>query len=121
VTGNAKWQLYREADIFCFPTHYSAEGFPVVLLEAMMFELPVVSTKWRGIPEIVDEGETGLLVAPGDIEDLAAGLKKLLENLELRLSMGEKARKRYLAHFTAERYQQNMESVLSDLAAHSPH
>ena len=119
VTGEAKWRLYRQADIFCFPTHYSAEGFPVVLLEAMMFELPVVSTKWRGIPEIVDEGETGLLVAPGDIEDLAAGLKKLLENPGLRLSMGEKARERYLTHFTAERYQQNMESVLSDLAADS--
>lgn len=121
VTGSAKWQLYREADIFCFPTHYSAEGFPVVLLEAMMFELPVVSTKWRGIPEIVDDGETGLLVVPGDIEDLAAGLRKLLENPELSLSMGEKARKRYLAHFTAERYQQNMESVLSDLADHGLH
>jgi glycosyltransferase involved in cell wall biosynthesis len=117
VAGDAKWRLYREADIFCFPTHYSAEGFPVVLLEAMMFELPVVSTKWRGIPEIVGDRETGLLVEPGDTSGLANSLKMLLDNSALRETMGGMGRKRYLAHFTAERYQQNMESVLASLAA----
>ena len=50
---------------FCFSTLYPAEGFPVVLLEAIVFRLSVVSTKWRGIPEIVDAGETGLLVETG--------------------------------------------------------
>lgn len=117
VRGDAKWRLYREADIFCFPTHYPAEGFPVVLLEAMMFQLPVVSTKWRGIPDIVDEGESGLLVDPGDTDALACTLETLLANSELRAAMGEKGRKRYLTHFTAERYQQNIETVLADLAA----
>lgn len=120
VTGEAKWRLYGQADIFCFPTHYSAEGFPVVLLEAMMFQLPIVSTKWRGIPEIVDAGETGLLVEPGDASGLAAALKVLLDNSRLRKAMGNKGRDRYLAHFTAERYQQNMESVLASLAADRP-
>jgi glycosyltransferase involved in cell wall biosynthesis len=120
VTGDAKWRLYREADIFCFPTQYPAEGFPVVLLEAMMFELPVVSTKWRGIPEIVAAGETGLLVEPRDTIGLANSLKIILEDSELREAMGKEGRKRYLAHFTAERYQENMESVLANIAAGQP-
>jgi glycosyltransferase involved in cell wall biosynthesis len=116
VTGDAKWRLYEEADIFCFPTHYAAEGFPVVLVEAMMFGLPVVSTKWRGIPEIVIEGETGLLVEPGEVSALASSLKKLIDDPELRRSMGNQGRQRYAKYFTAEQFQKNMESVLAELA-----
>ncbi len=116
VTGDAKWRLYEETDIFCFPTHYAAEGFPVVLVEAMMFGLPVVSTKWRGIPEIITEGETGLLVEPGEISGLASSLAKLLGDPRLRASMGKKGRQRYAKYFTAEQFQKNMESVLAELA-----
>jgi len=116
VTGDAKWRLYEEADIFCFPTHYAAEGFPVVLVEAMMFGLPVVSTKWRGIPEIVVEGETGLLVEPGEISGLASSLRKLLDAPGLRTSMGKRGRQRYAKYFTAEQFQKNMESVLAELS-----
>jgi glycosyltransferase involved in cell wall biosynthesis len=57
--GIEKWTAYRCADIFCFPTYYGPETFGNVLLEAMMFELPTVSTRWRAIPDIVVEGETG--------------------------------------------------------------
>ena len=85
-----------------------------------MFRLSVVSTKWRGIPEIVDAGETGLLVETGDTIGLANSLKMVLDDLELRKAMVEKSRKRYLAHFTAERYQENMESMLTYLAAGQP-
>jgi glycosyltransferase involved in cell wall biosynthesis len=116
VTGDVKWRLYEEADIFCFPTHYTAEGFPVVLVEAMMFGLPVVSTKWRGIPEIVVEGETGLLVEPGEISALASSLATLIGDPELRTSMGKRGRQRYAKYFTAEQFQKNMESVLDELA-----
>ena len=68
---------------FCFSTLYPAEGFPVVLLEAIVFRLSVVSTKWRGIPEIVDAGETGLLVETGvdrfEADRVAAELAEYLE------------------------------------------
>jgi len=49
-TGKDKWQRFENADVFCFPTHYQSEGFPCVLVEAMCFSLPVISTRWRGIP-----------------------------------------------------------------------
>lgn len=115
VTGDAKWRLYEEADVFCFPTHYTAEGFPVVLVEAMMFGLPVVSTKWRGIPEIVQDGATGLLVETSDVAALAQCLRMLLSDASLRSEMGKMGRKRYLDYFTAERFQQRMEEELADL------
>ena len=69
-----KWAHYRAADIFCFPTHYSAESFGNVLLEAMMFELPVVSTAWRGVSGIVEEGVTGFLARSKTRRKLPHGL-----------------------------------------------
>ena len=57
--GDEKWQAYQTANIFCFPSYYPAESFGNVILEAMMFELPVVTTHWRAFPGIVIEGETG--------------------------------------------------------------
>lgn len=115
VVGDAKWQAYIDADIFCFPTFYRAEGFPIVLLEAMMFSLPVISTKWRGIPEIVEDGQTGILLEPGHPERLADTLATLLADRHLCQDMGNKGRARFLEKFTAKQFQENMESALGQL------
>ena len=56
-TGPDKNEYYRNADIFVFPSYFHSETFGIVLLEAMCFSLPVVATRWRGIPEVVEEGE----------------------------------------------------------------
>lgn len=115
VVGDAKWQAYMNADIFCFPTFYRAESFPIVLLEAMMFSLPVISTKWRGIPEIVEGSKTGILLDPRDPEQLADALQTLLADSHLRQVMGNNGRARFLEKFTAEQFQENMESALGKL------
>ncbi|MBU3665341.1 MAG: glycosyltransferase family 4 protein [Chthoniobacterales bacterium] len=117
VTGDAKRDCYLNADIFCFPTFYRAEGFPVVLLEAMMFSLPVVSTKWRGIPEIVEDGQTGILLEPGHPEHLAGGLQTLLADRHARQVMGTKGRARFVEKFTASQFQRNMECALNRVCA----
>lgn len=67
------------------------EGMGRVLLEAQALAKPVVATKVGGIPDIVDEGRTGILVAPGDEEALAVAIAKLLKNETLRKQMGEAA------------------------------
>ena len=111
-----KWAQYRGADIFCFPTYYPSESFGMVLVEAMMFELPVVSTIWRGIPSVVEEGITGFLTKVKDPAAIAGRLKRLLDDEQLRISMGREGRERYLDHFTAEMYLERFRAVVLEVA-----
>jgi len=114
-TGDAKWSMFAEADLFCFPSHYESEGFPCVLVEAMCFALPIVSTRWRGIPSIVDEGTTGFLCEIRSPESVAANLAKLVESSELRRRMGNHARARYEADLTQEKHIENVRQVFLSL------
>lgn len=83
-------KLYREADVFCLPSFN--EGIPVVLMEAMATGLPVVTTAITGIPELVVDHRTGLLVTPGRADLLAAALTELALDPSLSRRLGEQAR-----------------------------
>jgi colanic acid/amylovoran biosynthesis glycosyltransferase len=83
-------ELYHRADIFCLPS--TAEGLPVVLMEAMATELPVVTTRIAGIPELVRDRVSGLLVPPGDPAALLGALRELLDDGDLRYRLGRQAR-----------------------------
>lgn len=107
-----KWQCFVEADIFCFPSFYESESFGNVIVEAMMFELPVVATRWRGIPDIVEDAHTGFLVNVRDYHALANAVEELALNADLRTKMGRNGRKRYLERFSEEVFLANMERVL---------
>lgn len=93
-------EWYAWADIFCLPSY--AEGVPVVLMEAMASELPVVSTKIAGIPELVSDGQSGLLVEPGDAQEVAAALVDLSGSADMRYSMGVNGRQRVVETYSAE-------------------
>lgn len=111
LTGNAKAEAFASADIFCFPSHYPAESFGVVLIEAMSYSLPIVATAWQGIPEVT--GERGSLLVPiQDPEALLQAVLLLLHAPDLRERMGSLNRLRYLANFTVERYREQLESAL---------
>jgi glycosyltransferase involved in cell wall biosynthesis len=116
LNPDQKADHYLKSDIFCFPTHYHAEGQPLVLLEAMMFSLPIVATDWRGIPDMIENGKNGFLVPIRSPDSLAQILEKLINEPELRKSMGSEGRKRYSENHTAEKFQNHMEMVLSQLA-----
>ena len=104
--------LYTHAAIFVCPSVY--EPFGIINLEAMACETPVVASAVGGIPEVVDHGETGLLVAPEAISateveprhpeqfsrDLAGAVNSLLRNPALRASMAAKARARVEGQFS---------------------
>lgn len=108
--GADKAGAFEGADVFAFPTHY--ETFGLVNLEAMQYRLPIVTTPEGGIPDVVVDGENGFLVPQRDATALADKLETLLKNPELRQKMGEAGRKRYEAHFTAERFEQRMREIL---------
>ena len=115
-TGDEKSRLFASSDIFCFPTHYEAEGFPCVIVEAMSFSLPVISTRWRGIPSIVVDGETGCLIEVKDSDALATKIGQLASNKTLREEMGHQGRVRFESKFTRSKHLQMMSEVFHDVA-----
>jgi len=84
--------LLAQADVFILPSYN--EGLSLAMLEAMGWGLPIIVTPVGGVSEVVTQGESGLLVNPGDIQQLAEAMKSLIENESLRLSLGAKARAR---------------------------
>ena len=106
-------ELVREADIFCLPTF--AEGVPTVVQEAMAAELPVVTTAVFGIPELVEDGEDGLLVPPARADHLADALTRLLEDPALRRRLGAHARVRVQREYERTRCVERWRSVLAPL------
>ena len=87
-------RYYDRADIFVLASF--AEGVPVVLMEAMAKEIVSVSTRITGIPELIEDGQDGVLVAPSDVEGLADRLQELLADGDLRRRFGEKGRQKVL-------------------------
>jgi glycosyltransferase involved in cell wall biosynthesis len=87
--------FYRSADIFALPCRVAADGdrdgLPNVLVEAASQRLPLVSTPVSGIPELIDDGETGLLVPPEDAGSVARALERLIRDPELRYRLGTAA------------------------------
>jgi len=104
VTGEQKIRLLREAGLFIFPTCYLGENQPVNLIEAMAFGLPIVTTRWRSLPEMLPPDYPGL-VNRQDPDEIAAAIVKILAERD-----GQHVREHFCKHFT-------LESHLSSLAA----
>ncbi len=92
--------IINAMDIFVLSSFH--EGIPMVLLEAMGLERPIVAAKVGGIPEVVADRTCGALVEPNDPEDLASKSLFLLQNPEVRKKMGSEAKRRIAASFNAE-------------------
>lgn len=94
--------LYAAADIGIFPS-IADEAFGITIAEAMSCGKPVIASYIGGIPEVVgNEGSCGLLVSPGDVKALAESIRILVDNAELRRSMGNAARSRIMHLYTWE-------------------
>jgi glycosyltransferase involved in cell wall biosynthesis len=94
-------------DVLAMPSLW--EGLPMTLLEAMALGKAVVATRVGGIPDVIVDGETGLLVTPGDTVALASALRRLLTETQLKESIGQRAwtllRQRYDVTRTARAYE----------------
>jgi glycosyltransferase involved in cell wall biosynthesis len=92
--------LYSWADVFCLPSF--AEGVPVVLMEAMAMELPVIATRVAGVAELVESGHSGYVLAPGRVDDLVAAIGQLAADPALRQAMGRRGRRTVVEGFSVE-------------------
>lgn len=106
--------LNATADIFVLPTR--SEAFANVVLEAMSVALPVIATRVGGIPEAVKDGVTGLLVAPRNVSELSAAIERLVEDIDLRRSMGLAGQRRVRNEFGWERNADAYEDLLKTAA-----
>lgn len=106
--------LWRDADLFVLPTR--DEAFGTVFQEAAAAGLPTIGTRITAVPEIVLEGETGVLVEPGNRAALAAALDRLLASAELRREMGTRARRHAEATADPAAYRETLAAAIHRLA-----
>lgn len=107
-------EFYSNADIFILPSLW--EGFGIVLLEAMYFKLPIIASSVAAIPELVKDGENGLLVPPQNPNSLALAIKKLIENPGLRKSMGENAYKKVINSYSWQSAGEKFYQILREIS-----
>jgi len=115
MTHDELRKLYERCTLFCLPCIVAddgdRDGIPNVLVEAMAMGLPVVSTPVSAIPELIDDGANGLLVAEKDVLALAGALKRLLADAGLRRRLGDAAREKVRRSFDAERTTQDLKDL----------
>jgi glycosyltransferase involved in cell wall biosynthesis len=90
-------ELLRRTDIFVLPS--TAENLPMAILESFAFGIAVVATPVGAVPEVIDHGRNGLIVPVGDVDALAAALRSLIEDPELRSRLGQAARRDHARHY----------------------
>lgn len=107
-------RYYSLADIALFPS-IADEAFGISIAEAMACGVPVISTNIGGIPEVITDGETGILVRPSDPEGIAEKITFLLSDVNLRKEMGKKARQRVVDLFSWDIIVGRLERIFRDL------
>lgn len=107
--------ILARASVFVLSSR--SEGLPMAVLEAMAAGVPTIASNVGGIPEVVNDGADGVLVAPGDAHALADALRRLLDDAELRLSMGRKARERARASFGLDHFREAHVALYDELLA----
>ncbi len=112
VYGAEKDTLLSRCDIFAFPTVYSYEAFPLVLLEAMSHSMACVATAEGGIPDIIAHGETGFLMRENTPQALAEALAPLIADADMRRQMGVRGLARFQSRFTIGRFEENFIKAL---------
>jgi glycosyltransferase involved in cell wall biosynthesis len=109
--------LYRRAAVMVIPSVWN-EPSPLPAYEAAACGLAVVSTRSGGIPEIVEHGKTGILVARGDAKELATAISQVIDNPARAAAMGEAARQRVLERFTWEASARHLVDLIEGVSGH---
>lgn len=107
VSGKEKEKYLEKCDVFVLPSYF--EGQPVSILEAMSYSCAIVASRVGGIPQMIEDGETGILVEPKNAEALRQGLEKALADDMLCERIGKAARKKVAEEFSMEK---NIEQLM---------
>ena len=113
VQGAQKTRLLDTCRAYVLPSYF--EGLPMSILEAMAAGVPVIATAIGGIPEAIDDGVEGYLLAPGDVEGLADRLDRLLSDDALAQRMGAAGRAKVERHFSTTAVMPRLEHIYAEL------
>lgn len=118
--GAEKMECLKKASLFVFPTYYHNECFPLVLLEAMQCQLTCISTREAAIPEIIEDGKTGLIIEKNtdgkpSVEGLTHAISKMIDDCMLCYNMGQEGRKKYEHEYTLEVFERRITECLKNV------
>ena len=113
VRGEEKDKAFKEASIFCLPSY--AEGFPMGVLDAWAYGLPVITTPVGGIPDIAIDGKNCLLFNPGDVDVLAKQLDKMMSSEELRKLVASESNELAKGIFSVEKVTERLGTIYQEL------
>ncbi len=116
VSGQLKQDMLASTDVFTMPSR--VDSFGIVYLEAWAHGVPVIGCSAGGVPEVIDDGQDGLLVPFGDQASLASAIETLLADPVRRRAMGRKGRAKVEARYTWEQIYQGLRVLYGELVAH---
>lgn len=114
VYGHEKAKFFSRADAFIFPTYYTGETFGLVLLEAMQYSLPIISTPEGGIPDVIDD-KVGFLVEQRNSAALADKMQYFIEHPNVGREMGTQGRLKYEREYTLPKFESRITDILTNV------
>jgi glycosyltransferase involved in cell wall biosynthesis len=114
-TGSDKNNILENSDILVFPTEYPLETFGRVIIEAMMFGIPVIANGIVTIPDIIEDRKTGLILKENSSSEIARDLEILTKNKRLRERMGLAGRKRFLREYILDKYSKKFLRIFKEI------
>ena len=111
--GEEKEKIFLDSDIFVFPT--LEDCFPLVILEAMHYGLPCITTNEGAIPDMIIHGESGIITEKGNIDQLSEAITELLKHPEKTQAMGKASRMRFLEEFTIEKMENRFLEIINSV------
>lgn len=115
VTGDAKSQMFLEADVFCFPSFFSSESFGIVLLEGMMYQMPLIASRWRGIQSVIENRKNGYIVDIKNHSQITEALMELYDDRKKLASMAKESRRMFTEKYEVSKYLHNMELAMTNI------
>ena len=110
--GSEKFEILCNSDVFIFPTYYPNETFPLSLIEACQFSLPIISTYEGAIPDLVEVNFNGYLVNQRDVKHLSQKIVELISNREQLDLFSINSRKKYETKYKIEIFENNLNEIL---------
>ena len=113
VSGKEKNEIFQNASIFCLPSY--AEGFPMAVLEAWAYGIPVITTPVGGLPDILIDGGNALVIKPGDLMGISSAAEKLIGDESLRKRLSEESLKLSNTIFSLKEITRQLDTIYTKL------